>query len=171
MDLLERRPAVLACFLNLVTAMSPIKLPSGTPLDCFKELVWDEMRQDRFFAYCDPGLLAEVRAAGPKQFAPEVGTVALHPGATCSFKQVQFGEANVQLTFHEDDHCTIGGVACIKVEPDIDYYKDTGAHVILEVMPNFLGGRLTDPKQVYILRWIAGRRPPISAFDPPYTLL
>jgi hypothetical protein len=115
--------------------------------------------------------VAQVRtAADQKQFAPEPGTAAFHPGATCSFKQVQFGEANVQLTFHEDDRRTIDGVECIKVEPDIDYYKDLGAHAILEVMPNSLAGRLTDPKLVYILRWIAGRRAGVAEFDPPYTL-
>jgi hypothetical protein len=173
MDLLENRKPVLACFFNIVTAMAQVYLPSGTPLDYFKELVWgNEMSQDRFFAYCDPRLVAQVRtAADQKQFAPEPGTAAFHPGATCSFKQVRFGEANIQLTFHEDDQRTIGGVACIKVEPDIDYYQDPGAHAILEVIPNSISKRPTDPRHVYILRWIAGRRAGLAEFDPPYTIV
>jgi hypothetical protein len=74
-----------------MTAMAQIYLPSETPLDYFKELIsGDEMRQDRFFAYCDPRLVAQVRTAADQgQFTPEPGTAAFHPGATCSFKQVR----------------------------------------------------------------------------------
>jgi hypothetical protein len=56
------------------------------------------------------------------------------------------------------------------VEPDIDYYKDLGAHALLEVIANTLTGSLTDPKNVYVLRWIAGRRAGVPEFDPPYTI-
>ena len=80
------------------------------------------------------------------------------------------GEANVQLTFHENDKRDIDGGACIVVEPDIDYYKDLGAHTLLEVIPNALGGSLTDPKIVYMLRWIAGRHAGVPEFNPPYTI-
>ena len=79
-----------------------------------------------------------------------------HSGATRSWKQIQFGEANVQLTFHENNKQVINGVNCVMVEPDIDYYKDLGAHALLEVVANKLTGSLTDPRQVYVLRWIAG---------------
>jgi hypothetical protein len=53
----------------------------------------------------------------------------------------------------------------------MDYYKDIGAHTLLEVLPNTISGRLTDPKQVYMLRWIAGRHAGVPEFDPPYTIV
>jgi hypothetical protein len=171
-ELRENREPVLACFFNLTTAMDQIHLPDRTPMAYLKELIWDDtMAQDRFFAWADPGLVEQVRRAAQQGlFAPEPGTAVFHTGATCSFKQIQFGEANVQLTFHENDRKDIDGVSCIKVEPDIDYYKDLGAHAVLEVIHNKLSGSLTDPRQVYVLRWIAGRQAGIPAFEPPYTI-
>ena len=171
-DLLENKSAVLACLLNITTAMDQIHLPSGSPLDYFQRLIWDDsMAQDRFFGYATADLIDQVRTAAQQgEFAPEAGSALFHPGATASWKQVQFGEANVQLTFHEDDRQTINGVDCVKVEPDIDYYKDLGAHALLEVIPNAATGGLTDPRQVYVLRWIAGRRAGIPEFDPLYTI-
>ncbi len=50
----------------------------------------------------------------------------------------------------------IYGVQCIKVESDIDYFKELGAHTLLEVIPNAITHGLTDPKKVYVLRWIVG---------------
>jgi dihydrofolate reductase len=44
------------------------------------------------------------------------------------------------------------------VEPDIDYYKDLGAHAIYEVVPNAITHSLTDPTDVYVLRWMAGHQ-------------
>lgn len=79
-------------------------------------------------------------------------------------------EANVQLTFHEKDTETICGVPCIKVEPDIDYYKDLGAHALLEMIPNAITHGLTDPKKAYVLRWIAGRHAGVPEVAPPYTI-
>ncbi len=171
-DLLENRSAALACFFNLATAMAQIHLPAGTPLDYIRELVWDEsMKQDRFFAWADRDVVDQViRASANGLFAPEPGTAVFHPGATRSYKQIQFGEANVQLTFHENDTRTIDGTECIKLEPDIDYYKDLAAHALLEVAANTLTGSITDPRQVYVLRWMAGRQAGIPEFDPPYHL-
>jgi hypothetical protein len=102
----------------------------------------------------------------------------LHPGATVSYKQTDFGEGNVQLSFHEETTATVNGAACMLVEADIDYFRSTAAHVLLEVFPNKLKslvhGRdsaqaLTDPRTVYGLRWIAGRRFG-REFAPPYVL-
>jgi len=173
MNLMEDRGSVLAALLNITTAMEQIHLPAGTPLDYFQQLIWDEtMAPDRFFGFADVELVNQTRrAAAQGLFAPEAASFLFHPGATSSYKQVQFGEANLQLTFHENVRETIGGVACVKVEPDIDYYKDLGAHAILEVIPNKLTGGLTDPRQVYVLRWIAGRRAGIPEFDPLYTIV
>ena len=174
-DLMENQTPVLACFFNLVTAMAQIQLPVKTPLDYIKQIIWDDkdhaMASDRFFAWADPAIIDQIiLATQHKQFAPEVGTAAFHAGATRSWKQVQFGEANVQLTFHENDKQTINGVNCVMIEPDIDYFGDLAAHALLEVVANKLSGSLTDPRQVYVLRWIAGRHAGVPNFEPPYTI-
>lgn len=172
-DQVEKRPAPLACLLNVATALDQINLRQGTPLDYVRQIVQDEtMKQDRFFAYADPGLLEHVQeAAQAGLFAPEHGAAIFHPGATASYKQTRFGEANVQITFHEEDRRTIDTVDCLKIELDIDYYQDLGAHALLEVVRNRTTGSLTEPKQVYVLRWIAGRRAGVPEFDPLYTIV
>lgn len=172
-ELRNTRPASLASFFNLTTAMEQISLPVGTPLDYMKQLKWDDSyQQDRFFCYADKNLLNQVKLAAQEgTFVPEIGPGFFHPGATSSYKQVQFGEANVQLTFHEGDVTTIGGVECVCLEPDIDYYKDLAAHALLEVLQNKLTGGLTDPKTVYVLRWIAGRHAGVAPFEPPYRIV
>jgi hypothetical protein len=171
-QLMETQPAVLACLLNITTAMSAIHLPAGTPLDYFKELIWDNtMAQDRFFGYADPEVYDQVKlAAAQGEFSREADFALFHTGATDSYKQIQFGEANVQLTFHANDTKVIDGLQCIRMEPDIDYYKDLGAHALLEVIANAISGSLTDPHQVYVLRWIAGRHAGVPDFDPPYVI-
>jgi hypothetical protein len=77
----------------------------------------------------------------------------------------------VQLTFHEGEKTTINGVNCAMVEPDIDYYRDPAAHILLEVLPNALTHTLTDPAEVYVLRWIAGQTAGIPEFRPLYTIV
>jgi hypothetical protein len=100
--------------------------------------------QDRFFAWCDPRLIDQVEiGAAAHQFAVENNPGLFHPAS--SWKQIEFGEANVQLTFHEGDKQTIGDVECIMVEPDIDYFRDLGAHAIFEVIPNAITHSLTNP--------------------------
>jgi hypothetical protein len=164
----------LACLLNLCEAMSQIALPQGTPLDYIKQIRWDAPfapAPDRFFAWCDVGLIDQVKAsAAAGKFAVENAPGLFHPGATSSWKQIQFGEANVQLTFHENDKLNRNGVDCVMLEPDIDYYRDLAAHTILEVIPNGLTHTLTDPAEVYVLRWIAGRTAGIPEFAPLYTI-
>ena len=171
-DLRTNRPATMASFFNLATAMSAISLPAGTPLDYIKEIVWDDtFAQDRFFGYADKKLIDQIKIATQQgEFAPEIDPWLFHPSATSSWKQIQFGEANVQLTFHEGDTRPIGGVDCVKIEPDIDYYKDPGAHFLLEVVVNSTSHTLTDQKQGYVLRWIAGRHAGVPEFNPPYTI-
>jgi hypothetical protein len=171
-NLRQTKPAALASLLNLATAMKAIQLPSKTPLDYFKQILWDEsLAQDRFFGYADRSIVDQVRRAAMEgEFAPEPSPGLFHPDATSSFKQIQFGEANVQLTFHEKNTKKIDGVPCIKVEPDIDYFQDVGAHTLLEVIPNSITHGLSDPKKVYVLRWIAGRHAGVPEFAPPYTI-
>jgi hypothetical protein len=173
-DMMDYRGgAVLASLLNIATAMDQINLPQGTALDYVRELIWDRtgdfaMAQDRFFAWAKPALIEQVREARRQGEFADAPTV-LHPGGTSSYKQIQFGEANVQLTFHEDDTTEIDGKTYVLVEPDIDYYKDPAAHALLEVLVNSTG-RLTDPRTVYALRWIAGRHARVPEFNPLYTI-
>jgi hypothetical protein len=173
-NLLDQTPKSLACLLNISETMSQIALSQGTPLDYIKQLRWDAPyapAQDRFYAWCDSRLIDQVKnAAAAGEFAVENNPGLFHPGATSSWKQIQFGEANVQLTFHENDTMIIGGVDCVMVEPDIDYYQDLAAHALLEVIANALTHSLTDPTEVYVLRWIAGRTAGIPEFAPIYTI-
>jgi hypothetical protein len=55
-DLQTNKPASLACFMNLITAMNGIGIGGGkTPLDYLKDINWDDtFAQDRFFGYIDP---------------------------------------------------------------------------------------------------------------------
>jgi hypothetical protein len=166
---------LLACLLNITSAMQQIHLPQQTPFDYLKRVIWDRTGEfaiapDRFFAWGDVSLIKQLEQAvqqNPPEFAP--APFGLHPGATRSYKQIEFGEANVQLTFHEDNKQNIDGVDCVIVEPDIDYFKDSGAHLLLEVLVNAFGS-VTDTRAVYVLRWIAGRRAGIPEFDPLYTI-
>jgi hypothetical protein len=59
----------------------------------------------------------------------------------------------------------------VRVEPDIDYYQDLGAHALLEVFHNKLTNSLTDPAQVYLLRSMAGKQAGIPEFNPTYWLV
>src|SRR5205807_4701686 len=118
-----------------------VQRQQGATLDYLRELIWDNssnqgMKQDRFFAWADTKLIEQVDAAARAgQFAPQPGSLLFHPGASRKWKQMmQPSEANLQLTFHEEQAKTIGGVSCIVVEPDFDYYKDASAHSILEVI-------------------------------------
>ena len=173
-NFLETQPKALACLLNIGEAAGRISLTQGTPLDYIKQLLWTAPfapAQDRFFAWCNVRLIEQIKiGAAAGEFAVEIDPGLLHPGATSSWKQVQFGEANVQFTFHENNKATIGGVDCVILEPDIDYYKDPAAHILLEVIPNALTHSLTDPAEVYVLRWIAGQRASRAEFAPLYVI-
>lgn len=96
---------------------------------------------------------------------------AVHPGITFSWKQIQFGEANVRLTFHDNDKTTMDGVDCVMVKPDIDCFKDLGARATFEAISSGLTSSLTNPAQVYVLRWIAGRATGVPEFSPMYTTI
>ncbi|MGA7413898.1 MAG: hypothetical protein WBW33_25705 [Bryobacteraceae bacterium] len=171
-QLMEEHPDRLACLLNITTAMQQISLPQNSPLDYFKTFDLAALAPDRIFGYADAKLVDQVQLAaqqGEFDTQPAID-LTLHGDATSSFKQNQFGEANVQLTFHEKNRKTIDGVDCVYVEPDIDYFKDPGAHLLLEVIPNGLTGNVTNPRVVYVLRWIAGRHAGVPSFDPLYTI-
>jgi hypothetical protein len=191
--ILEVRDAPLACFLNIMTALADIRLPSGkSPLDYYWNIAWppgdcnaegwldrlDQVFQpDRFFCYVDEAILPDVRvAAAQGAFATEPDPQAWgHVGATESYKQTQFDVSNVQLTFHGRDTATFTGasgaaIKCVKIEPDIDYYKDLLAHAFLEVVPNWIAHGKTDPSMAYCLRWMAARREHLPEFNPLFTV-
>ncbi|MFN0086599.1 MAG: hypothetical protein ACKVX9_14515 [Blastocatellia bacterium] len=173
LDGTESRQHVTATLHNITTALKQITLPSGRgPLDYYSEIVWDGRgpKSDRFFAFADPELLAQLDLAYG-DFTNSFGHAVTHPGSTRSLKQRQFGEANVQLTFYENDRKEIGGVNRILVEADIDYYKDPLAHFFLELIPNAVTKGKTNPKVSYLLRWIAGRRASAPEFAPPYAIV
>lgn len=188
----ENRTKALATFLNIVTSMEQMKLPSRRcPLDYYWNIGWpkgdattsdwvtqldDVFKADRFFCYVEEAFLADLRAARDQgSFEPEPNPGNYHPGATESYKQVQFDVANVQFTFHGGDTAMLQRkdgtpVKCIKIEPDIDYYKDLLSHGLLEVLPNSMRHGLTDPRVAQMLRWTAGRRAQLPDFDPMYTV-
>jgi hypothetical protein len=172
-DFLTGRQA--ADILNIMTAMSDINLRAGKAIDYLKAVIWDGkqgLKPDRFFAWADPKLLDQVTLGLQEgHFDREPNPKMFHPGATDSFKENRFGEANVQLTFHGNDRRDVNGLTCVMVEPDIDYFRDLGSHGLLEVLPGFFPGGMTDPRVVFLLRWMAGRRKSgIAEFDPPYAL-
>ena len=163
----------LACMLNILEAASDIPLQQGTPLDYIRQIRWEDAyapKQDRFFCWCDAALLDQVRIGeAAKLFAP--APAFLHPGATHSWKEIQFSEADLQITFHESDRKTLDGAECTMVELDIDYFSDPLAHTFLEVFPHGLAHTLTNPVEVYVLRWMAGRMAKTFEFAPLYTVI
>ena len=169
-SLLETRGTSAAGMWNILTAMGQLPLSTGTALSYFRQVRWDDsLGQDRFFGYADKKILEQMQiAVAQKQFKPEVGSAMFHPGATSSFKQVLFGEANVQLTFHENDPAPDG---CVSIEPDMDYFQDLAGHALIEVLHNNLTGKKSDPKTIYALRWIAGMQAGVPEFNPPYTIV
>jgi len=166
----KERPESLACLLNLIQAMAEIDLAGRSPLSFFKAICWDEsMAQDRFYGYVDPAIIPAVRAAASKgMFSEEKDCATFHPGATCSWKQIAFGVANVQLTFHETATAVFDGTRCVKIEPDIDLYKNIVEHGFGEVFPNLLTHGLTNPYAVYALRWTTAQDGGGPPFDPGY---
>lgn len=188
---IEVRPQAIACFLNLATALAQIRLPSGkSPLDYYWNAAWPRgdaasdawlkafdnvMKPDRLFAYVDEALLPDVQAAAGRGFAEEKNPQAWgHTGATESYKETQFDVGNVQLTFLGHDRATFtdesGPHTCVKVEPDIDYYKDIAAHGLFEVLPGLFPHHLTDPRMAFALRWMASKQEGRPEFNPLFTV-
>ncbi len=158
-------PEAAAGLLNIATAMHQLCLSNRrTALSYLKAVT--RVARDRFFGFAEAGLISAVQAA--RGFTPEPGPGVFHPGATRSYKQTQFDVGNVQLTFHEGELREIGGVRCVKFEPDMDMYKDLAAHGLFEVLPNDLTREPTDPKAILALRWMAAHDAGLPVFDPLY---
>ncbi len=180
-DLLDGEPLrqdILASTHNLVAALDSTLLGDQSLFTWFDRMIWPEedrsiaLQRDRFFAYASRQLLDDIRRA--RRYGSWVDApVVLHPGATCSFKQTAFQEANLQLTFHENDQQAPSEM--VKVEVDIDYYQDLVAHFLLEILPNTLRRDKSDPRIAGMLRWIASRNYRPSAegtpeFNPAYII-
>jgi hypothetical protein len=129
------------------------------------------MARDRFFAYPDLALCDQVIIAALHGVRRQAGFAVFHKGAMDSFMQTQPGEANVQLKLYASDVKLIDGSTCITVEADIDYYKDLLAHGLLEIVINSMSAALTNPRQVYVLRWIAGGHGGVPEFYLPCTIV
>lgn len=171
-DKFEQAAPTAACLLNILTVMANSTIAGRQQLLGFlKQAIFDDrMKQDRFFGWADQALIQALKQppqAGDVPFVP--ADFSLHPGATSSVKSKQYPEANLQLTFHENDAPPPGHPDWLKVEPDIDYFDDPLAHFFLEVIPNKFSGGLTDPAQVLALRWMAERRAG-KDFNPLYTI-
>jgi hypothetical protein len=182
---MENQPLELGALLTIATAIRDIPLDDrSSPLQYYWEVIWDLNMQDRFWASVDARLADRIKAlANLHSFAEEQHAAHWDPGipgrvqtATRSWKQTRFEVSNVQLTFHETNTRTIPRpdgtqVDCVIVEPDIDYYKDLPSHGLLEVLPNLLAGGKTDPRQDYILRWMATKLEAVQPdFNPPCIL-
>lgn len=184
-ELHEKEKPALACLLNIAAALKQITLaPFDTldpnPLSSFKAL--EAAHQDRVFAWVDARLEEQIDETSRKSSSSGLSRfvkapAGLHEGATVSYKQTDFGEGNVQFSFHGKKE-SVNGVDCVLVDVDIDYFKDTAAHLLFEVFPNTLKSKihgknasacLTDPRKVYGMRWIAGERFG-RPFEPLYTL-
>lgn len=175
--LMNDQPPALAGLLNITAALSAIDLPDGggtTALSYYEEVIWDQTaneapQQDRFYAWAKEELIDKVvTAAHEGEFTPEPLAGWMHHGASRSYKQLRFGEANVQITFHENIPSPEG---LVKVETDIDYYRNPVAHAILEVIPNHFTKGKTDPVMAFALRWMAGREQGLPDFDPLFDIV
>ncbi len=166
-------PEQLAAFLNFAEALGDVRFRTGVAFDYLRQPLTGGLAKDclvdRCFAFSKIDIVTQLKCA-VEDGTFEYAYSDLHPGATRSFKEIRFGEANLQITLHENDRCTIGEDKHIKVEIDMDYHKDPLAHFLFEVLPNSFGGT-TDPRRIYCLRWIAGRRSGVGEFDPPYKLV
>jgi hypothetical protein len=170
--LMQDNASTLAAIMNITEALDQIPLPPGpTALDYFKQLIWDDtMQRDRFYAYADISLKDQLEK-DKERFTQEPNPGAWHEGATVSYKQVEFEQGNVQISFHENaPKLRIDDKDCVKAEPDIDYYRDLIAHGLGEVVPNHITKGLTNPEKVYLLRWIAGQQALMPEFDPPFVI-
>lgn len=159
-ETLETRPVALATMLNVLAASEALGV-----IPHFRSIEWNTIRNDRFYCWMDEALVDFV-TSHPERFAPS--PAVSHPGATRTFKQTDFNEANLQFSLHENAKPPAGLEGTVRVECDMDYYKDKGAHFLLEVLPNRLSGSRTNPALVYMLRWMAGRRAGGPEFAPPY---
>lgn len=162
-QLLELKEERLATLLNVVTAAQLIDLDGRSAFSYFEELVWGKLMPDRFLGWVNRDLVPLLEKGS---FKPS--PAGLHAGATRTFKQTQFPFSNIQFSLHENDHHPTRA-DLVLVEFDMDLYQDLLLHGLFEVLPNHVSGGKTDPRMVYMLRWMAGKQQG-QDFVPPYVI-
>lgn len=189
-EVIEQRPASIACFLNIMTALADVRLSSDKcPLDYYWNLAWPAgdfkdpnwiagldliFKPDRLFCYVDQAMLLDLRSATGRCFSRDPTPEPWgHTGFTERYTQTQFDAANLHLSFYGHDTAVFldangSQVSCVKIEVDFDYYKDVFGHALMESNPN--GKRVTDPCEVYAMRWMISKRERLPDFDPLYTV-
>ena len=191
--LIEARPEPVARFLNAMTALAEIRLPSGRwALDYYWNMGWpphgpedkdwlrsvDEVfKGDRLFCYVDRSILDDVLSAVGHSFVAETIRERFgHSGASEKYRQTTFNASNVQLTFYgrntgvfeTSDHTT---VTCVKVEVEIDYYDSILSRGFGQPFENWIETKRQDPRLAYALRWMESKRLGLPEFDPLYTVV
>jgi hypothetical protein len=170
LDHSEETQDKLAAIHNFTTALKSIELEGRSVFSYFRQLIVAGERapeRDRFYALAHKDLEPALeRARRQKLWAK--GSTAFHPGSTASYKEKAYGEGNIQLSLYGNEQVSLRD--SLMVEVDIDYYKDTLSHGLLELVPNKLLEKTTDPKMAYRLRWMAMRNVAGLEFDPSYVL-
>jgi len=114
------------------------------------------LENDRFFAWASVDIIPVL------EYLVKIGELKRescprlwgHPGATRSYKLVKYKKGNFQITLHEKRTRVIGGVRCLLVETDVDYFKQLFRHTLEEVLPHKLFRGLTNPRKVYVIEWL-----------------
>src|SRR5262249_49263362 len=130
---------------------------------------WVGLQPDRIFISASRDLIDQVKAAG---FRDANESNALHPPADLSFKETALDEANVQFTFVTDPKSLTqeeNDKNLIRADIDLDLFKDPLAHGIFEVFPNGVFKTRTDPRDIYVRRWVQSRFI-FEDFDPLYVM-
>jgi len=152
------RPALATILNSLAATRQTGLLPYVARLD------WSRVRPDRFWMWVEREFVLRIER-GP--FAPS--PVGDHAGATRTFKQTDFAVANLHFSLHEND-APPAGTNWVAVEVDMDAFDDKLVHFFGEVLPHKISGGVTDPRQIYRLRWMAGRQARLPDFAPLYVL-
>jgi len=185
----------LACLLNILEAIR--WLPSADSIIPTLEKiqiqirtneeeanhVWRGMQQDRAFVVAKDTLVPLLEDT--TVFRKE--TSLLHPLADKGFKEFgRLGEANLNFNVNTASLPADLGPNLVQADIDLDFFDDKLAHISLEVIPNmvtkFFGKpKLTNPAQIFALRWMAtknfqgdlmpvGVTGPRPDFNPLYTI-
>ena len=164
LDHSEETQDKLAAIHNFTTALKSIELEGRSVFSYFRQLLVAGERapeRDRFYSLAHKDLEPALeRARRQKLWAK--GSTAFHPGSTVSYKEKTYGEGNIQLSLYGNEQASLRDGLLVEV--------DTLSHGLLELVPNKLLEKTTDPKMAYRLRWMAMRNVAGLEFDPPYVL-
>jgi hypothetical protein len=125
--------------LNIAARMRSITLGSVTMLDKSFGIEVFDVFPDRIYFHANESLVKAVAASGLFAQAP----AGLHKFNDGSFKQTKHGQGNLQISFTNPDEN-----GRIKVDADIDLYRDPLLHFFGEVVVNHLTGKKTDAYKV-----------------------